>query len=43
MVTSIRIDKNIPMKKRDGINLRANIYCPDDRDKYPAIIVRSPY
>ena len=43
MVRSIRIDRDIPMTMRDGIKLRADIYRPDDREKYPAIIIRTPY
>ena len=40
---SIRIDRDIPMKTRDGITLYADIYRPDDREKHPAILTRSPY
>ncbi|MBN1663764.1 MAG: CocE/NonD family hydrolase, partial [Deltaproteobacteria bacterium] len=43
MVKSIRIDKDIPFKMRDGITLRADVYRPDDAEKHPAIIVRTPY
>ena len=43
MTKSIRIDRDIPMKARDGITLRADIYRPDDREKHPAILTRSPY
>lgn len=42
-VNSIRIDRNIPMKMRDGVTLRADIYRPDDSEKHPAIVVRTPY
>jgi hypothetical protein len=42
-IKSIRIDRDIPMKTRDGITLYADIYRPDDREKYPAILVRTPY
>lgn len=40
---SIRIDRDIPMKTRDGITLYADVYRPDDREKHPAILTRSPY
>ena len=40
MVNSIRVDRNIPMKMRDGVTLRADVYRPDDNEKHPAIVVR---
>ena len=43
MVTSIRVDCDVPMKTRDGVTLRADIYRPDDSEKHPAIVVRTPY
>jgi len=43
MQTSIRMDRNIPMEMRDNTLLRADIYRPDDRDRHPAILVRTPY
>ncbi|MBN1663878.1 MAG: CocE/NonD family hydrolase [Deltaproteobacteria bacterium] len=43
MVNSIRADRNIPIKMRDGVILRADIYRPDDNEKHPAIVVRTPY
>ena len=43
MITSIRIDRDVPMKTRDGITLRADVYRPDDGRKYPAILSRTPY
>ncbi|MBW2084621.1 MAG: CocE/NonD family hydrolase [Deltaproteobacteria bacterium] len=43
MANSIRIDRDIPMKTRDGVVLRADVYRPDDKDKHPAILIRSPY
>ena len=42
-VKSIRIDRDVPMKMRDGVTLRADTYRPDDREKHPAIVVRTPY
>ena len=35
MITSIRIDRNVPMKTRDGITLSADVYRPDDGKKLP--------
>ena len=43
MSQSIRVDRNIPMKMRDGITLRADVYRPDDKERHPAIVVRTPY
>ncbi|MBN1381831.1 MAG: CocE/NonD family hydrolase [Deltaproteobacteria bacterium] len=43
MATSVRVDFNIPMKMRDGVTLRADIFRPDDNEKHPAIVVRTPY
>lgn len=41
--SSIRMDRNVPMEMRDGTVLRADIYRPNDRQKHPAILVRTPY
>jgi putative CocE/NonD family hydrolase len=43
MANPIRIDKDIPMEMRDGVVLRADIYQPDDSQKHPAILYRTPY
>jgi putative CocE/NonD family hydrolase len=43
MQSSIRIDRNVPMETRDGTVLRADIYRPNDRQKHPAILMRTPY
>ncbi len=43
MISSIRIDRDVPMKMRDGVVLRADIYRPDDSERHPAIVVRTPY
>ncbi len=43
MSQSIRVDRDIPMKMRDGITLKADVYRPDDRERHPAIVVRTPY
>jgi uncharacterized protein len=42
-VNSIRIEKNVPMETRDGTILRADIFRPDDNQKHPAILTRTPY
>ena len=43
MVNSIRIDRDVPMKMRDGVILRADIFRPDDNERHPAIVSRTPY
>lgn len=43
MAASLRVVFNIPIKMRDGIILRADVLRPDDGEKHPAIIVRTPY
>ena len=43
MQSSIRMDRNVEMEMRDGTVLRADIYRPDDKEKHPAILVRTPY
>jgi predicted acyl esterase len=43
MQSSIRMDRNVPMEMRDGIILRADIYRPDDGQKHPAVLLRTPY
>ena len=43
MISTIRIEQNVPMVMRDGVILRADVYRPDDKDKHPAILMRTPY
>ena len=43
MSDSIRMDSNVPMEMRDGTVLRADVYRPDDSQKHPAILIRTPY
>jgi putative CocE/NonD family hydrolase len=40
---NVKIWFNIPMPMRDGALLYANIYRPDNNEKYPAILNRTPY
>lgn len=37
------IEKNLPMRTRDGVNLYADIYRPDAEGKFPVLVVRTPY
>ncbi len=43
MADSIRADRNVAMPMRDGTVLRADIYRPQDSEKHPAILMRTPY
>ncbi|MBW1710600.1 MAG: CocE/NonD family hydrolase [Deltaproteobacteria bacterium] len=43
MSSTIRIDQDVPMEMRDGVILRADVYRPDDGEKHPAILMRTPY
>ena len=43
MVSSIRVDRDVPITMRDGVVLRSDIYRPDDSEKRPAIVTRTPY
>ena len=43
MADSIRIDHDVPMKTRDGVTLRADVFRPDDDNRHPAILSRTPY
>ena len=43
MKSMISVEKNAPIETRDGTILRADIYRPADKDKHPAILMRTPY
>lgn len=38
-----KIEKGVRMKTRDGVELACDIVRPDDNEKHPAILVRTPY
>ena len=40
---SVKVETNVAMKTRDGINLRADIYRPEAPGKFPVILQRTPY
>ena len=42
-MTGIRIDRDLEMKTRDGVVLRADVYRPQGRSRVPAIVMRTPY
>jgi putative CocE/NonD family hydrolase len=37
------IERNVPVKMRDGVILRADIYRPQAEGKFPVIVQRTPY
>ena len=41
--THIMVQKGVPMKTRDGVTLRADIYWPATEGKYPTLLQRTPY
>jgi putative CocE/NonD family hydrolase len=43
MSDSFIIDHGVPIEMRDGVKLMADIYRPGGNDKYPAILLRTPY
>lgn len=43
MEGTISVHKNVAMEMRDGTLLRADIYRPEDVQKHPAILIRTPY
>jgi len=42
-VASIKVDFDVPVPLRDGIQLRANVYRPNDDGRYPVLLTRLPY
>jgi uncharacterized protein len=39
----ILVQYNVPVKMRDGVTLRADIYRPNSSEKFPVILMRTPY
>ena len=37
------IDKDVAMKTRDGVTLRADVYRPDAPGRFPVLLSRLPY
>ncbi len=40
---NILVQHDVPMKTRDGVTLRADIYRPKSPDRFPVILMRTPY
>jgi len=41
--SAIVIEKNVAMKTRDGVTLRADVYSPTGDGPFPVLLVRTPY
>ncbi len=41
MINSLRVDRDVAIVLRDGVQLQADIYRPDDGARHPAILFRS--
>ncbi len=39
----VKIERNVPVKMRDGVILRADVYRPDRDEPYPVLVIRTPY
>jgi predicted acyl esterase len=42
-IYKIRVEKDIFIPMRDGVRLAADIYYPDDKGKFPALLAYGPY
>jgi putative CocE/NonD family hydrolase len=40
---AVQIDKDVAMKTRDGVTLRADVYRPDGNGRFPVLLSRLPY
>src|SRR5207249_11100445 len=40
---AVLIDKDVAMTTRDGVTLRADVYRPDARGRFPVLLSRLPY
>jgi uncharacterized protein len=40
---SVIVQRNVPVRMRDGVTLRADVYRPDAIGKYPVLLKRTPY
>ena len=37
------VEKNIPVRMRDGVNLATDVYRPIDNGPFPTLVMRLPY
>jgi putative CocE/NonD family hydrolase len=40
---SVVIEKNLPMRTRDGVTLYADVHRPDAPGRFPVLVIRTPY
>lgn len=40
---SVTLDRGVPVKMRDGVTLRADIYRPNAEGRFPVLLERTPY
>jgi hypothetical protein len=41
--TTVKVERDVPAKMRDGVTLHADIYRPDADGKFPVLLQRTPY
>jgi predicted acyl esterase len=39
----IQVERDVPVRMRDGVVLRADVYRPAEGGPYPVLVVRTPY
>lgn len=42
-IHKVAVEKNVPMRARDGVTLMSDVYRPDASGKFPVLVVRTPY
>src|SRR2546426_12605674 len=42
-VYRVVVEKDLPMRTRDGVTLYADVYRPDTAGRVPVLVVRTPY
>ena len=43
MAPAIEVERDVPVRVRDGVELSADIYRPTNGGPYPTLILRTPY
>src|SRR5690349_24592479 len=42
-IHKVVVEKDVPMRTRDGITLMSDVYRPDAPGRFPVLLVRTPY
>lgn len=42
-IHKVVVEKNVPMRARDGVTLMSDVYRPEASGKFPVLVVRTPY